>query len=111
EVHRHDRGRFVVIEEDVVSIGSESTILVQESPYLVQSRLEFLRNAIHCYALAHRCKNPGPGCFDGYDVVHKTMLTAEEKHFQFPPPLSFVRESCQHAGQWVVGQFEIEEAN
>ena len=54
EVNRHDRRCFVMIKEDVVSIGSEAGILVQEGPDLIQRRPEFLRDAIHRHALAHR---------------------------------------------------------
>jgi len=41
-----------MIKEDVVSIGSEAGILVQEGPDLIQRRPEFLRDAIHRHALA-----------------------------------------------------------
>ena len=43
EVDRHDCRRFVMIKEDVVSIGSEAGILVQEGPDLIQRRVQFFQ--------------------------------------------------------------------
>lgn len=70
EVDRHDFRRFVMIEEDVVSISPEAGILPQEGPHLIQGWLEFLRDATHRHALAHRCENSWPNSFDGDDVCH-----------------------------------------
>src|SRR5207244_733586 len=84
EVDRHDCRRFVMIKEDVVSIGSEAGILVQEGPDLIQRRPEFLRDAIHRHALAHRCENSYTVAYWIYKVIIRRE-TASVFHLRSRP--------------------------